>query len=66
MKEDLESKVKEIENKMTTDGDEQMILHERCRSELEAIYDHYHTRYYPPWHEKGENLTSLLSFLSCD
>ena len=26
MKEDLESKVKEIENKMTTDGDEEVIL----------------------------------------
>ena len=41
MREDLESKVNELENKMTADGDEQMILqYEKCRSELEAMYDH--------------------------
>ena len=38
MREDLESKVNELENKMTADGDEQMILqYEKCRSELETI-----------------------------
>ena len=41
MREDLESKVKGLENKMTTDGDEQMTLqYEKCKSELEAMYDH--------------------------
>ena len=49
MREDLESKVNELENKMTADGDEQMILqYEKCKSELEAMYDHITTRYYPP------------------
>ena len=41
MRKDLESKVSELKNKMTVDGDEQMILqYETCRSELEAMYDH--------------------------
>ena len=41
MREDLQSRVNELENKMTADGDEQMILqYEKCRSELEAMYDH--------------------------
>ena len=33
MRKDLESKVNDLKNKMTVDGDEQMILHyEKCRS----------------------------------
>ena len=59
MREDLESKVSELENKMTADGDEQMILqYEKCRSELEAMYDHitqgFILRSKVTWFEKGE------------
>ena len=59
MREDLESKVNELENKMTADGDEQMILqYEKCRSELEAMYDHITQgiilRSKVTWFEKGK------------
>ena len=65
MREDLESKVDDLENKMTADGDEQMIMqYEKCRSELEAMYDHItlsiilHSKV--TWFEKGENLTNIF------
>ena len=59
MRENLESKVNQHENKMTADGDEQMILqYEKCRSEFEAMYDHITQgiilRSKVTWFEKGE------------
>ena len=59
MREDLESKVNELENKITADSDEQTILqYEKCRSELEAMYDHITQgiilRSKVTWYEKGE------------
>ena len=59
MREDLESKVNELENKITADSDEQTILqYEKCRSELEAMYDHITQGIIlcskVTWYEKGE------------
>ena len=65
MREDLESKVNEVENKMTADGDEQMILqYEKCMSELEAMYDHITQgiilRSKVTWFEKGDKSNKYL------
>ena len=65
MREVLQCKVNELKNKITADGDEQMILlYENCRSELEAMYGHITQgiilRSKVTWFEKEEYLINIL------
>ena len=65
MREVLESKVNGLKNKITADGNEQMILqYEKCRSELEAMYGHITQgiilRSKVTWFEKGDNLINIF------
>ena len=68
MRQDLENKVKELENLMTTDGDEQMVIqYKKCNSEFEAMYDHITQgiilRSKVTWYKKEEKSNKYFLYL---